>query len=779
MNTLAWLRGGSAGAKLKKDWQKDVPLTMSEGGTAEAMSNERMKLSAETLRKGGTVSGLVCLTSISNTYSVSGLRFQEQRMEAAGRQFWSTNKGASAEQPPAGPGMPSDGFWDENDPLFPPAWPAKCTLPVVVRDPTIMPTTWQLLAMDETVISFWKIADFAQRRLESMKAHLGKEGVPEAEAEVLKNKIQLYTDQLLKARMLQRNVVINVCYCEDEKESQDKALSLREENEALREHCGLSGWNKIAVIGNRRDKLRLAGMECGPEEVANDLAKVKWGPGRQVTPAIAEKAITLWNRASGAPDVADCIMNAQARFGRDSPWEEYSKMVIVFQSCKTNADLLWVVDTINQEKSEGKRGGVNYSNIELSKKSSIINVSLLRKKAVNGILAAYVQPAIELVESLLAMRPGLKGEVDALKKLKARYSRVSAFYADCVKEAMAAGTTAPDTLMQSLPKWCSLRCQRLLRQIMEGRKDGTFVGLCASPPKGGIGAIRFDPDISQGSGFQQDLAELKTEYEKWSAERQGKAVAAGSENAQAKSSVTAQEGGPEQQDQELVLPDEVLKIRQELQTASKEVRMAHASIQVLPRTNLAITHAITGSAAYKQASNDSTVHRVALVYMVPCSWDAARPPEGKQDRRENLPMALWQEDFESFVAAAHTLITAENENYAVVFAGRTKRGSAGMASEAGIAIESQIIDCFNKSEKQQKATWRLKRFTEIMTTQKGRSRGLIGASGSRTETVIMFYRGVWPSKMKSTPRTLIPGTTSDDIWLNIPDADFEGVPKMP
>jgi len=117
-------------------------------------------------------------------------------------------------------------------------------------------------------------------------------------------------------------------------------------------------------------------------------------------------------------------------------------------------------------------------------------------------MAGFVQPAIELVESLVTMRPGLKSEGEALKKLKARYAQVQGFYADCAMEAKAAGKAAPDTFMQNLPRWCSLKCQRMLRQIMEGRKDGALVGLCASPPKGGIGAIRFDPDILQTKGFQ-------------------------------------------------------------------------------------------------------------------------------------------------------------------------------------------------------------------------------------------------------------------------------------
>ena len=778
MHTLAWLRKESAGAKLKKEWSKDVPLAMSEGGTVESMSETRMKSAEETLRNGGTVTGLVCLTSISNTYSVSGIRFQEQRMEAAGRQFWSTNKGPSANQPPPAAGMPADEFWSENDPLFPASWPAKLTLPVVVRDPTTTPKEWQLLAMDESVVAFWKIVDFAHRRLDAMTKRKAEANVPAEEAKALEAKVALYAEQLQRARKLHRNVVISVEYLEANRDSEDRALSLREENESLREHCGLSGWNKIAVIGNRRDKMKRAGLECGPDEVAADLAKVKWGPGRVVTAPVVEKALTIWNRAPA--EVVDAILSAQSNFGRDSPWEEYTKLIICFQTCKTNQDLLWAVETINSEKANGKRTG-NHSNAELQKKSSIINVCLLRKKAISGIISSFVQPAIEIVESLVAMHPGLSNELAALKRIKTRYSSVHTFWAALATEARAAGTAAPDTLMQNLPKWCSLRCQRMLRQIMEGKKDGPLVGLCASPPKGGVGAIRYDPEIVQAKGYQEDIAEMSKDYEKWSEGRQGKAAPAGSEKNPAKTDATTQDGGKTQQDgsQPPELSDEVVKIREELVAASKEVRTAHASLQVMPSTNLAICHAITGAAAYKQASNDSTVHRCALVYLVPCSWDPSRPAEGKQDRRSNLPMALWAEDLDSFVTAANTLVTAENENYAVVFAGRTKRGSAGMASEAGLAIESQIIEAFKKSEQNQAQTWRLKRFTEIMTTQKGRSRGLIGASGSRMEVVIFFYRGVWPSKMKASLRTLIPGSTSDDIWLNIPDADFQAVPKMP
>jgi hypothetical protein len=95
------------------------------------------------------------------------------------------------------------------------------------------------------------------------------------------------------------------------------------------------------VIGTRRDGLRLAGLACGPKEVSLALSKVKWGPGRIVTETVAEKAIAIWNRVSGAPDVIDAILAAQTRFGRDSPFEEYTKLTIILQACRTDAELLW------------------------------------------------------------------------------------------------------------------------------------------------------------------------------------------------------------------------------------------------------------------------------------------------------------------------------------------------------------------------------------------------------------------------------------------------------
>ena len=47
------------------------------------------------------------------------------------------------------------------------------------------------------------------------------------------------------------------------------------------------------------------------------------------------------------------------------------------------------------------------------------------------------------------------------------------------------------------------------------------------------------------------------------------------------------------------------------------------------------------------------------------------------------------------------------------------------------------------------------------------------------EAVLFFYRGVWPSKLKATQRTMVVGSTGDDVWIDVPEANMEGVPKLP
>eukprot|EP00969_Alexandrium_andersonii_P046561 2043134-Alexandrium_andersonii.AAC.1 len=83
----------------------------------------------------------------------------------------------------------------------------------------------------------------------------------------------------------------------DDEDLERQSLQLREDVEILKEYCGISGWNKILMIAKKRDSLRDKGAPHAAQAVAQALACVKWGAGREVTPAVVEKCVVIADRA--------------------------------------------------------------------------------------------------------------------------------------------------------------------------------------------------------------------------------------------------------------------------------------------------------------------------------------------------------------------------------------------------------------------------------------------------------------------------------------------------
>ena len=121
------------------------------------------------------------------------------------------------------------------------------------------------------------------------------------------------------------------------------------------------------------------------------------------------------------------------------------------------------------------------------------------------------------------------------------------------------------------------------------------------------------------------------------------------------------------------------------------------------------------------------------------------------------------------------LITAENENYAVVFPGAAKRIGAGLAVMAGLAIETQMLDIFRKSENAK--SWRVNRIVQAYDRAAGlKERGIFGRS---QQAALFLYRGTWPNKMAGETRDNFGGTVSEDIWYNVPRFDPDSVVTLP
>ena len=224
-------------------------------------------------------------------------------LEGLGRKMFATQNGPWADRPPQlanSLGLPEDGFWEENEVAFPSAWPEKLTLPIAISDLSGLPNKgkFKLLALEEAVLALWKFVDHcfamkarAQKELQKMVSEGGgdSEGKSssaegqssatqiEAKKEALMKKVARMDEEIEKAHKLCRNVTFALWYVENEEERERKSLSEREEVDTHREYLGLAGWNKILVIGRKRDSLRAAGKAFNAEAVAQQLSAVTWG----------------------------------------------------------------------------------------------------------------------------------------------------------------------------------------------------------------------------------------------------------------------------------------------------------------------------------------------------------------------------------------------------------------------------------------------------------------------------------------------------------------------
>ena len=96
--------------------------------------------------------------------------------------------------------------------------------------------------------------------------------------------------------------------------------------------------------------MRAANETHTAEALSKALDDVKWGPGRRLTPAIASKCITIYNRFGAQQPIVDTIILGQTLFGRDSPVDEWTKLSILATGEHPLNEMLWVMQTIVEER---------------------------------------------------------------------------------------------------------------------------------------------------------------------------------------------------------------------------------------------------------------------------------------------------------------------------------------------------------------------------------------------------------------------------------------------
>ena len=696
MHTFQFMAPNGRVDKLKKVWASDQPLTLAEGGSFGPVPTEEA-IRVSTLTRGGKLHGLGTLTQIANDASLPSLGIEESRIEALGRRFWTKAVEVSPDSNTSNGSVPathseisSDVFWKSHCVSFPDFWPDQCAIPVGVMDPKTWPKQYRVLCFDELVLSFWKFVGYLQSVIDIRTQ--AKKKYPD-QADTYQASLAVLSEQMASARRLQRNVPFIFMHTPTEADRYTEALSLREDIEALREDLGLSGWARVLIVGNRRDELKAQsnGKIIKNEEVVAALKNIRWARGREMSPDTVDKLLSLYDKFSGQPNIVRLIKDAQEKLGRNSPFEEHSKMLLVAQRCGSIADCVWVLEWMLADQSRGRVDG--FSKQELQKKHGAINVYLLRKRVAEGLTQDFIDPVL----ALAATRADLKGVADALQALCRRYASPMSY--------LEQDTAAADDI--GLPRWCGVQLQRLLRQTMVGYKDKIFTAMLLKPPKAmmcskgpSLGAKW--PQIREMEGFKTEVEELAKLRKAWFTEHtkpntDGTPATKSGLDDGAKLEVSPQNTT----DHEEIL-DDVQMVRCELTARAKELRRAFVAV---------IPQGATALATKQQVSTSSvatTSQSLALLYAIPCAYDLPRMTS--RPGRMARPTPISVEHLTHFIEVADKFLDADGApSYACVFLGRVCRGGAGLAVEAGISVEQQVVSLF-KDKGTRSGPLRVKRF---------------------------------------------------------------------
>ena len=385
-----------------------------------------------------------------------------------------------------------------------------------------------MLALDEAVLAFWKMVAKVHQFRASCHAKMGATAL-DAKKQEFASQIAKYDGVLEAARRLHNNVPIVFHFANTDEDVANLGLSLREEVEIMREYCGIHGINLVLVVGRRRDELKANNLAHGPKEVELSLAKIKWGPGREMTLPMVTRSLTSYNSLQGCPPLLSLAHRSAGLFGRDSPLELQFMLEKVLAAGKVAGvdATMWIAQTLIFEKYAGVRSQ-NYSNQELSKKASPLFCWLLRRKAVLGAIertSAAVPGVLQNVPNSLAL-------TRAFVQFNTWFNTVEHFYTwghiNVGTTLSAAQREEQDRLTMALPLWCGTLLRSLLRGLHEGRRDKQFFGVCCKPPKKGFNAITFDDLTKPTTGENEagecapaegslgaDFKALLVEFEKW------------------------------------------------------------------------------------------------------------------------------------------------------------------------------------------------------------------------------------------------------------------------
>ena len=207
-------------------------------------------------------------------------------------------------------------------------WPTNMNILVILSSTTDMPEkgSWRCSGLKIAILGYWRLIALAKQSTKVDKVDWNY------------------------LRLLARNVPVDFKFADAKTPVFLSAAKAMEHIELLRDHFGMDCGRLVALV--EKTLRHLKGMPTKKEVTHGDVVaylrdNINWSDGKRVPDeAKVKQLIAIGAALRQAPAAKRAMLWATSVFGRNTIFEEYGKVLLLTQRCKTPADLTFVVEGI-------------------------------------------------------------------------------------------------------------------------------------------------------------------------------------------------------------------------------------------------------------------------------------------------------------------------------------------------------------------------------------------------------------------------------------------------
>ena len=272
-----------------------------------------------------------------------------------------------------------------------------------------------------------------------------------------------------------RNVPFDFQFFEDKEALQLASYQIAEDNESLREYVGLDGSRLILLVQHIKGILTSSGTKATPESITTYIkSHIKFhDKKRELTTATVSQLLNIGTMLSKSPKAQRVADMAENTWGRDTLFDEYSKVLLVVNKSCTSAECEFLFEGLfvmmcrsnNQDQP---------SKADLQSKSGEISVLQFIMRTAHHVLKKYQFTPENATQQALMER----AQAVFTSPLQCHIE----FPKDAVSQSTIWMTGLPDGY-RALLEW--------FRDVSAGVYNQQLKGLLASPPPGGATPPHF------------------------------------------------------------------------------------------------------------------------------------------------------------------------------------------------------------------------------------------------------------------------------------------------